>query len=220
MNLIKPFRGNYPITQAYGVQSVTGGKHMGIDWALYMYTPVLAAAEGTVIFAGSFPAYGNMVLIGHADGSGTVYAHLQAIMVKAGEYVVAGINVGQSGTTGNSTGPHLHFEYRLKYDDWKSAVDPMPYFNSTGKSYGSDVKAEIGTVVVVAPAGVRIRMEPNLNYGKVLDWAFSGEEYEKTGRIMKGSDLDWAEIKIKAYIAIQDADGTQLLRDVFEEIYE
>ena len=50
MNLIKPFRGNYPITQAYGVQSVTGGKHMGIDWALYMYTPVFAAADGWVKF--------------------------------------------------------------------------------------------------------------------------------------------------------------------------
>lgn len=220
MKLNKPFHGDYAITQAYGVQSVTGKRHMGIDWALPMGTPVFAAADGMVTFAGKdTTGYGNCVIIRHGDGSGTVYAHLDSLMVKEQHFIIAGIGIGFSGNTGTSTGPHLHFEYRRKADDYKSAIDPMPFIPANEKPVtepvaSANVKAESGIVKVVAPNGVRIRLEPNLPDGEFFRWAFAGEEFEKTGRIAESSGLPWAEVNIRAYIAIQDTDGTVLLEDI------
>ena len=221
MQLKKPFDGNYPITQKFGEKYTNEAGHNGIDYALPMGTPVLAAADGIVHVAGiDNTGYGNYVIIKHTWNAGTLYGHLRNWNVIPGQSVKAGDIVGYSGNSGNSTGPHLHFEYRLKYDDWKSAIDPMPMFRDSEKPVATDlVKAAEGKVVVVAPAGVRVRQEPHLNYGKVLGWARKDDRYKKTGVIVEGSGLQWAEVIQVAYIAIQDADGTQLLRDV-EEIYE
>jgi lipoprotein NlpD len=78
-------------------------------------TPVLAAAPGSVIYAGDqVRGYGNMVVLKHADGLVTVYAHNSVLLVQAGETVALGQEVARVGDTGRSTGPHLHFEVRRR----------------------------------------------------------------------------------------------------------
>jgi len=89
--------------------------HTGIDYPAQSGTRVAAAGRGCVTFAGWDPGgYGNLVVIGHRLGMSTYYAHLSAIGVSRGTCVVAGNTVGRVGSTGNSTGPHLHFELRLR----------------------------------------------------------------------------------------------------------
>jgi murein DD-endopeptidase MepM/ murein hydrolase activator NlpD len=87
-------------------------KHPGFDLAAPTGTTVDAAAAGTVTHAGPAGTYGNLIVIKHANGVETRYAHLSATSVKEGEQVQAGQPIGAVGTTGYSTGPHLHFEVR------------------------------------------------------------------------------------------------------------
>ncbi len=86
--------------------------HDGLDIAAPTGTPVLAAAGGTVTFAGSRGGYGNMVIVAHPNGLETRYAHQHQLTVSAGQSVQAGQRIGSVGSTGMSTGPHLHFEAR------------------------------------------------------------------------------------------------------------
>ena len=87
--------------------------HLGIDIGAYMGTPVNAADTGIIVYAGwYYQGYGNMILIDHGNGYQTLYAHLSVISVTCGQGVVQGELIGLSGSTGNSTGPHLHFEVR------------------------------------------------------------------------------------------------------------
>lgn len=86
--------------------------HKGIDLAARAGTPIGAAAEGTVVFSGRNKGYGNMVMIEHADGRRTLYAHAQRLFVKVGDQVRRGQTIAAVGSTGHSTGPHLHFEVR------------------------------------------------------------------------------------------------------------
>jgi len=96
--------------------------HNGLDIAAREGTPVVAALDGTVKRAGPAGTYGNLVVIEHPDGSETRYAHLSTISVKPGQHLVAGQPLGAVGTTGRSTGPHLHFEVRRD----GRPVDPWP----------------------------------------------------------------------------------------------
>jgi murein DD-endopeptidase MepM/ murein hydrolase activator NlpD len=100
----------------------TQSVHPGLDFAAREGTPVVAAAAGTVERAGSAGTYGNLVVLRHPDGSETRYAHLSAISVHKGDQVAAGAPLGAVGTTGRSTGPHLHFEVRRD----GRPVDPWP----------------------------------------------------------------------------------------------
>lgn len=94
--------------------------HGGMDIAVAKGTPVGAAAEGEVAFAGWKGGYGNLVIIRHPDGRESRYGHLDKINVAVGEQISAGQNIANSGSTGKSTGPHLHFEIREE----GVAVDP------------------------------------------------------------------------------------------------
>lgn len=87
--------------------------HHGTDYRGKSGTPVLAAGPGTVIIAGRQGGYGNVIYIDHGNGVTTRYGHLRRIHVKKGATVVAGEKIGQIGSTGRTTGPHLHFEVRL-----------------------------------------------------------------------------------------------------------
>ncbi len=99
--------------------------HSGIDIAGAIGTPVKAAAAGTVEFASwTNGGYGNLIDIRHADGSMTRYAHLDRVLVRQGDCVSQGQMIGEMGSTGRSTGPHLHFEIHLV---GQGAVDPMAY---------------------------------------------------------------------------------------------
>jgi len=96
--------------------------HPGFDLAATTGTPVAAAAGGTVVHAGPAGTYGNLVTLRHDNGFETRYAHLSSVDVKVGDRVEAGSGLGKVGSTGYSTGPHLHFEVR---HDGK-AIDPAP----------------------------------------------------------------------------------------------
>lgn len=102
-----------------------GRMHNGVDLAANTGTPVIAAASGQVISAGYNGGFGNLVLIDHGGGFVTAYAHLNSINVGVGQSVGAGNSVGTVGNTGNSTGPHLHFETRVN----GVAYDPLQYLS-------------------------------------------------------------------------------------------
>ena len=96
--------------------------HTGIDYRSSRGTPVVAAASGRVTFAGSSAGgWGRLVTIAHGGGTRTMYAHLSRVGVRVGQYVQSGQRIGRVGSSGNSTGPHLHFEVRVR----GAAVDPM-----------------------------------------------------------------------------------------------
>jgi murein DD-endopeptidase MepM/ murein hydrolase activator NlpD len=88
-------------------------KHLGVDYAAPTGTPVRSVGDGVVEFAGRQGGYGNVVQIRHANDRSTLYAHLSRIHVRNGQRVEQGERVGAVGTTGWSTGPHLHFEFRV-----------------------------------------------------------------------------------------------------------
>ena len=100
-----------------------GRMHEGIDIAVSNGTPVVAAAAGTVIVAGWMGGYGNLVVVDHGGGISTAYAHNTSVTVGVGQQVAQGQLIAYSGNTGNSTGPHSHFEVRIS----GGAVDPMGY---------------------------------------------------------------------------------------------
>lgn len=100
-------------TSAYGWRWNRG--HHGVDIALRTGDPIRAAFSGTVRIAGRMGGYGNCIVVRHSNGLETLYGHLSKINVKHGQQVTAGEVIGQGGNTGNSTGPHLHFECRFLY---------------------------------------------------------------------------------------------------------
>ncbi len=95
--------------------------HRGVDLAATEGSAIKAARDGTVVFSGARGGYGNLVIVDHGDGLLTRYAHMKDLSVNAGDAVTAGSQVGTVGSTGRSTGPHLHFEVRKG----GLAVDPM-----------------------------------------------------------------------------------------------
>jgi len=110
--------------------------HSGQDFAVPSGTKVMAAHGGTVVKAGGNgagdgPAYGNAIVIKHASGVYSQYAHLSRIDVKIGQVVKTGQKIALSGSTGNSSGPHLHFEIRTTAN-YGSAVNPVTFLHSKG----------------------------------------------------------------------------------------
>ncbi|WP_051096308.1 M23 family metallopeptidase [Streptomyces sulphureus] len=127
-----PLASSATISQAYGVKGDwAAGHHTGVDFAVPVGTPVRSVGSGTVVEAGSAGDYGNAVTIRMTDGKYTLFAHLSAITVSPGESVQAGKVIGRSGNTGNSTGPHLHFEVR-EGRAYGTDTDPLEYLASHG----------------------------------------------------------------------------------------
>lgn len=124
----RPVRG--PIVSGFGTRTnpIGGGTgfHAGIDIAAGSGTPIHACRSGTVVIASWQGGYGNTVVVDHGGGMATLYAHQSSIGVSAGAHVLAGDVIGAVGSTGNSTGPHLHFEVRRS----GNPVDPLGYLGS------------------------------------------------------------------------------------------
>jgi murein DD-endopeptidase MepM/ murein hydrolase activator NlpD len=110
-----------PVTSSFGWR--WGRMHEGIDIGVAYGTAIHAAAAGTVIYCGWESGYGNFVVLDHGGGVATAYGHQSAIAVTCGQQVSQGEVIGYVGSTGHSTGPHLHFEVRVNGDP----VDPMGY---------------------------------------------------------------------------------------------
>ncbi|MCA1591119.1 MAG: M23 family metallopeptidase [Acidobacteria bacterium] len=100
--------------------------HMGQDIATQRGTPVVAAADGIVSFAGQQSGYGNVVIVDHGNGITTRYGHLSKVEAVEGQEIKRGAELGQVGSTGRSTGPHLHYEVRIS----EEAVNPAGYLPS------------------------------------------------------------------------------------------
>lgn len=125
MPTLHPLAETYPyLSSSYGWRRnpVTGrmSMHEGLDFAAPSGTPITAASGGVVVEAGYHSAYGNMVEIDHGDGLITRYAHARKLLVKHGDLVAPGQAIAEVGSTGRSTGPHLHFEVRMA----GQALDP------------------------------------------------------------------------------------------------
>lgn len=112
ISLIRPVSGT--ITSRFGAGSkIRRSSHTGLDIATSTGTPIVAAASGTVTFSGYKGSYGNMIVISHGNGVQTYYGHCSKLYVSAGTQVSQGQTIAAVGSTGNSTGPHLHLEVRV-----------------------------------------------------------------------------------------------------------
>ena len=112
ISLARPVSGI--ISSRFGARSsIRSSAHTGLDIATSTGTPVLAASSGTVTFSGRKGSYGNLLVITHSNGVQTYYGHCSKLYVSAGTTVTQGQTVAAVGSTGNSTGPHLHFEIRV-----------------------------------------------------------------------------------------------------------
>ncbi|MET7645468.1 transglycosylase family protein [Streptomyces sp. NPDC005426] len=111
--------------------SWSSGYHTGVDFPVPTGTSVKAVASGTVVSAGWGGAYGYQIVIRHGDGKYSQYAHLSSLLVRSGQHVGGGQRIARSGSTGNVTGPHLHFEVRTG-PDYGSDVDPLAYLRAGG----------------------------------------------------------------------------------------
>jgi len=122
-----PLKSEYRLSSPFGyrIHPITGKKklHAGMDMAAPKGTPIYAAETGVVIVAQSWSGYGNTVIIDHGGGLWTLYGHMSEILAKKGETVKKGSKIGLVGSTGQSTGNHLHFEVRKNSEP----VDPVPY---------------------------------------------------------------------------------------------
>ncbi|WP_371678007.1 M23 family metallopeptidase [Streptomyces sp. NBC_01276] len=134
----KPVK-SYTLSATFGKGgTMWSHKHSGQDFAVPVGTPVKAAAAGTVVKAGpngggDGPAYGNAVVIKHANNTYSQYAHLSKIQVRIGQKVSVKQQIALSGNTGNSSGPHLHFEIRTT-PNYGSAVNPVAFLRTVGVS--------------------------------------------------------------------------------------
>ena len=212
----QPFTGEYPITQRFGETYTNSKGHTGIDYACPVGTPILASNDGTVIYASwKDGGYGICVFLRHQDGNMTIYEHLGNVAVKVGDKLSMGDVLGYSGNTGNSTGPHLHFEARNQAGQ---AFDPMklPLMtvdDSIGRPDPEDLKeAEdlSDAVKVVAPAGA---------WGWASDFSKRqtvfpcNTELHFTGRTAERLGYTYCECypePVKYWVAVHDSE-TQIL---------
>ena len=127
VSMIRPVQGGW-ISSPFGprLHPILGTRrmHTGVDFAVPHGTPIYAAAGGEVIVSGSQGGYGLTVIIDHGGGIATLYAHASVLLVRVGEEVLEGQVIARVGSTGMSTGPHLHFEVRVNGE----CVDPVPWY--------------------------------------------------------------------------------------------
>lgn len=213
-----PVKGNFPVTLAFG-EVYQGSTHKGIDFGVPEGTPVYAVAAGTVLVSG-FQAggYGWHVILLHEDGSGSVYAHLCKKGLEPGMSVREGAIVGYSGNTGNSSGPHLHFEYRQTASYLSTTVNPADYFN-INQSF-SPVYAVPQSHAV--PAGHNLINDLHVGAAEIVcdvanvrskNMSVVGQINKGTKVTLTGDVIDYSGLKFYRSLVVQDVwiaanDGT------------
>lgn len=163
ISLTYPVLHTAPVTQTFAEHEAFRVSHGwkyyngGIDFAVTAGTPVRAAADGVVSIARmDNTGYGLHVRIYHDDGYLSLYGHLSGWLARVGQAVRAGDIIGHSGNTGNSTGPHLHFELRHN----GSAIDPSPYFEAVEQPTPENSAPEQPTLTVTTGFGLLVRETP------------------------------------------------------------
>jgi murein DD-endopeptidase MepM/ murein hydrolase activator NlpD len=186
LSLIYPLSIQAPITSAFGwrVHPITGTPrfHRGLDIGAPYGTPVIAAKAGRVETADFLDGYGLTIILRHNDTQQTLYAHLSEVLVKPGDWVKQGSLVGQVGSTGNSTGPHLHFEFLQMSSQGWVALDPAVVLNQalsiaqaqptvkTGTGQTLSLSAS-GTLNIISSATAMSTAEEMIpGYSLIADW--------------------------------------------------
>ncbi len=185
----------------------------GIDWAVPTGTSIKAAQDGTVKeVRNDATGYGTHVRIEHANNYLTIYAHMQKIDVKAGDKVKAGQVIGKSDNTGNSTGPHLHFELRKG----STPIDPAPLLVTKldGTGSGQEEVVESGGDMGIEPAQfpalpkarvtatlLNVRTGAGTEYPAITTLP-AGTEVEVLRKVVKGNDI-WLQIGREQFIALK-----------------
>lgn len=186
----------YPVPETAVRTGTFGDGHYGIDWGIPEGTPITAAADGVVIRAGSdHTGYGDCVWIA-GGGFLYIYAHLSVIYAVAGREVKAGDKIGLSGNTGNSTGPHLHFEMRTLNGSWPdNTIDPAPYLDNC-----DEIPSEEETVIMAGRAKVtvpvlNVRLSPTIAAPDVGDLT-TGMIVELAGDAVHADGRDWQPVRL------------------------
>lgn len=124
-----PLPRTYTITSPFGYRVIDGRRnlHSGIDFGAPYGTDILASDSGTVITSGWHKSYGKHVIIDHGNNKFTLYGHASKLIASPGKKVKKGEKIAEVGSTGWSTGPHLHFEIRVGRNEFNNAVNPAPY---------------------------------------------------------------------------------------------
>ncbi len=210
-----PIQENYVITQGFGENPgayqyicTPDGSHNGLDLAVPIGTPVFAAMDGVVKEAGADKTgYGLHVKLLHPGGGGSIYAHLSKVVVSVGQPVCVGQLIGLSGNSGNSTGPHLHFEYRTNLASCKTAADPLPLLKihttlPTPAPSQSTVSTETVQKVVFSPGEEIAVGEDELNARQG-----PGTNHVRLGRLMPGAPAkvieqrgDWVKAQVVVWL--------------------
>ena len=151
---------------------MSSSNHRGIDLAIAQGTPVVAAESGTVTRAEYNDGYGMCVFISHGDGLETRYAHMSQINVDLGQKVVRGQQIGLVGSTGNSTGPHLHFEVLVN----GVFVDPIPYLEGKSEKLTREPKER---VVEDIPLDLVIIVDTEEKTNEIHEFIYGDDSYIK-----------------------------------------
>ena len=226
--MIYPLK-NYIVTQKFG-ETVTDSKgHTGIDLWQPVGTPVYAAESGDVLAAGIInnsygnSQYGKCILIDHKNGYYTFYAHLDSILVRVGQSVLVGTQIGTVGQTGNVTGPHLHFEVRTN-PNWNRnyfinpeaicglAIDKPNVIQTP--NIGNLLKPNLNNTTKVKVANELLNMRDAAGYsGKVIAELKKGTKLTITGNKIVKDGLEWYPVQINGYVAASDGYTILLERD-------
>lgn len=203
---------NYIVTQRFN-ETITDSKgHTGIDLYQPVGTPIYAADGGDILAAGQInnsygnSAYGNCVLIDHKNGYYTFYAHMDTVKVKTGMSVIQGAVIGTVGTTGNVTGPHLHFEVRTN-PIWnrKNFIDPesvLKIENSTPIKQNEKTKDSFNIGDNVKISGSLVNMRKSAGYsGEIITELKNGINLKIIGNKETKDGLDWYPVQINGYVA-------------------
>ncbi|RJR09981.1 M23 family metallopeptidase [Candidatus Parcubacteria bacterium] len=171
MKFLYPVPLNTPVSQDYAGHILRAKLNRwtnyngGIDWAIPSGSPIAAAQDGTVsTVRNDATGYGTHVRIQHTEGYLTIYGHLMDFNVRVGDKVKAGQVIGRSDNTGNSTGPHLHFELRKD----GIAIDPVPLLDESVESISPDTEKELSPgIQAYIAAGWNLRAGPGLEYARL-----------------------------------------------------
>lgn len=216
------------VSQWYGKSDIDYSKfgmigHNGIDIACPIGTPVMTVAVGKIKKTGIEPnGFGIYIVITHLDDSETIYAHLSSVVShEVGKEFQAGEVIANSGNTGNSTGPHLHFGYRPKNynksNGYGGYEDPKPYLMESlipELAIPEPIQQPTGKARIVCDEA-NVRSAPGFS-GLYIKSAYKGEEYQPTGNNEISGGLKWREVKFEmtGWIAEKDGFGNVILENV------